>query len=716
MKKQYFIDKNIRPIVVVPAVPHNGGIRFLLLSDQIDIGSDMADIVWKIIGLSNGYNEIDDIVQKSELSVDIVSKVVSDLRCLGIMYDSRELYLHFHEISRSPDTYFRNFSRDDIWKYTMSSRLPVKKGRIETFDKDDESSLSKLIFNRRSCRSFSAEKLNKNIIGNICYHGYSIANHAVASGGGLYPLKIYVLIEKEQNDLPIGYYEYDAERDLLVQYSSKVDVEQLKYCFNDETIPFGSSVQIVIAADLRRQTYKYSNRGYRLTLIEAGQVAQNICLYCTENNICTCELGGVLDFPLIEEMDLSGDLINPLLVIAIGKKSENKRFDYLGFKDKIEECFVGVEKPVKIYGGYTFDEGASFFGAYSIYNDMLDEYAGATSTSYVHAASKAIIEGYERKQSGNLRTDYLGCASDLDCEWLDPTLIRPLTNEQINNGKLVQFSKSLPISWTRGKYINSGKNIFVPSDLVYYGHEMITNQICFSDSSGVAAYTDYDTAVYKAIMELVERDALMRNWYERKSPPKISEQVLSYHINRRIKYWKSKGRQVFVLDMQSPFAPTIQVIIKGSSYPYFVSGAATSIDNVEKAILKAFREAEFTLLLKLRYPEIENIDPKTVKVPKDHGLIYSFPEYISNIEWLWSSDCIKIDLPLPVYEYKDLLMELNPIVIDISEKDSMINVVRVISEKCIPISFGFGMDYYTHPVVKSLTYNPASRKLPHYFN
>ena len=29
-----------------------------------------------------------------------------------------------------------------------------------------------------------------------------------------------------------------------------------------------------------RETYKYSNRGYRLTLLEAGHVAQNICLYC----------------------------------------------------------------------------------------------------------------------------------------------------------------------------------------------------------------------------------------------------------------------------------------------------------------------------------------------------------------------------------------------------------------------------------------------------
>lgn len=31
------------PILVVPAVPHEGGIRFLYCKNQIDIGPEMAD-------------------------------------------------------------------------------------------------------------------------------------------------------------------------------------------------------------------------------------------------------------------------------------------------------------------------------------------------------------------------------------------------------------------------------------------------------------------------------------------------------------------------------------------------------------------------------------------------------------------------------------------------------------------------------------------------
>ena len=186
--------KDFRPIMVVPAVPHNGGIRFLLKNEKIDIKENMANTVWKIIENANGYQNIESIANNANIDLELTTKIVQDLVTLKIMYDSRELYSHFHEISYSPDTYFRNLSRDDIFKYSNSDHKPFKNGNEEEFAKDDSSNLSKLIFNRKSCRSYSNEKLSKDLIGNICYHAYSLDKHSVPSGGGLYPLKLYILI------------------------------------------------------------------------------------------------------------------------------------------------------------------------------------------------------------------------------------------------------------------------------------------------------------------------------------------------------------------------------------------------------------------------------------------------------------------------------------------------------------------------------------------
>ena len=55
------------------------------------------------------------------------------------------------------------------------------------------------------------------------------------------------------------------------------------------------------------------------------------------------------------------------------------------------------------------------------------------------------------------------------------------------------------------------------------------------------------------------------------------------------------------------------------------------------------------------------------------------------------------------------------IVSSVNEKDSYIKVVRVLSEKLLPIGFGYKVDYNTHPIIKELDFNKESLKLPHYF-
>lgn len=703
--------ENIKPILVVPAVPDCNGIRFLLLDDQINVDESMSTIIWNILKYSNGYNSISDISTLSGLSENVVNDIVMQLMSLKIMYDSREAYIRFHEISSFPDRFPRDLSLKEVIQFTASPRKPCKKGENIIFSRDCDNELSKIIFNRRSCRSFSRKMLNKKLIGNMCFHGYSINNHCVASGGGLYPIKLYVLVENDQQDLKHGYYEYNSEKDVLVKFSDDVDIEQLKYCFNDEILPFNSSVQIVIAADLNRQTYKYSNRGYRLTLIEAGQVAQNICLYCQKESIGTCELGGVLDLPIAEELNIIEENINPLLCIAVGYPSEDECRNIYYEMSTIQSKYVGQDKPIKSFGASNFNNSIPFFAAYAYYGKDDDECAGGTSTSYHGAVLKAIVEAYERKRSGICHFDYFGSSKDLTCDWISPYSIRPLTNEQINYLKLRKFNEYTHIHWTKGYYKTTNNEVFVPSDLIYYGKEYCSDKICFSDSSGIAAYSNYETAIKLALLELIERDAIMRNWYEKKSPYIIDDCFLPLHVKKRKEYWKNKNRKIYILDMCSKYAPTIQVIIVGKDYPYFVCGASAGFD-VYTVINKALREAEYSLVQRINNPDVKEIDIENILKPEDHGLFYSTKDNFKKLNWLWSSN-IKKKLPKAIYSYEQLLSILNPIIIDLSEKASDIKVVRVLSDKCVPISFGFKQDYYTH---KELCHNYEENWLPHYFD
>jgi sagB-type dehydrogenase domain protein len=236
------MDINYTPILVAPAVPYEGGIRFLHRENQIDIGHDMTDKVWKILSFCNGYAKVSSIIESSGLPKDIVMEILVELENMELVVDSRHQFIHFHRVSNYPSAINSDLTQDEVEAYTKSKRLPVKSGKVIQFDCNTSSTLFSIRKNRRSCRSFSERKMTVSQIGSICHFAYSIPDHSVPSGGALYPLRIYVLIESPQDGLEPGYYEYDAEQNRLICFSDEVDVEQLKYCFNQEEIPFGSSV------------------------------------------------------------------------------------------------------------------------------------------------------------------------------------------------------------------------------------------------------------------------------------------------------------------------------------------------------------------------------------------------------------------------------------------------------------------------------------------
>lgn len=709
------MNTNFIPILVVPAVPFQEGIRFLHRETQIDIGPDMTETLWKILSFTNGYNNIASIAKLTEISEDAVLQIISELYDMELIVDSKEQFMHFHRISSFPSTFNCSLSQDEIEEYSRSKRLPVKIGEVFEFDSNKESSFYTVRQKRRSCRNFSNQKLTLDQVGSICHYAYSIYDHSVPSGGALYPLKIYVLIEKAQEGLKAGYYEYDAELDRLVCFNSEPDEEQLMYCFDHEKMPFDSSVQVVIAADLKRQPHKYSNRGYRLTLIEVGHVAENISLYCAEQGLGACEMGGVQDEPLKNELELDEN-IWPILAIPIGYPADHNIEEFN--KVRYIEEHVGDNHVVNEVWANDFKEDGAFFGAVSSYKDECGnlQFAGATSTSYVDATFKALIEGYERWASSQVRVDFSGSAKELSRPWMHPKLIAPLTEEQARKNGVVPFSEDLSINWTKGISFD-GTEIYIPSDIVYYGHKSDKNRIYYGHSSGIAAYSNLKEAKKRALVELIERDAIMRSWYTRQSPNVVDDKLLPVHVRKRRQHWAKKGRKLKVLQLPSDYGWVFEVVFVSDEYPFFISGAAATIDknSINKTINKALQEAEYSLLMTLKNPEAIKMDPKDVSTPSEHGDLYCHEMYAKKLCWLYEGDTEKAFQKPKYTGYRQLLEVLKVVWVNLSDQNELgLKVVRVFSPKLIPINFGFYTAHYTHPSLKN-TVHPNSLEMPHYF-
>lgn len=703
-----------KPILIYPAVPYKNGIRFLLPDKQLDIHGEIIDSVWKVIGYCNGHRTVSEIIKQSGIKAEIVNKIIDNLNNLKLLLDSRQLYIYFHEISSNPQPYVQILNAHEIINHQNHYERKTKKGIELNYSLNTQSSLYMLQTNRFSCRAFDKQKkITLEQLGNICDFAYSQKRHAVPSGGALFPLKIYCVVPYDQLDFPKGYYEYDHYNDKLILYEKNPDLEQLKYCYNDAQLAYGSSVQLIIAADITRQPYKYSNLGYRMTLIEVGQVAQNITMYCCEQNIETCELGGILDKALATELQMDNNSkILPILTIAIGYASKRTFSTYSQLLEKLIPDIVGDNKIVHKFGVNTFSEkSSSFFGAWATYGENKTLYSGATGVSYYEAAYKAIIEAYERAKSSYYHIDYVGIAKNDDA-FLLPEKLAPLSDKQRANMGLKPYHKNDILEWTKdmsGQY-------YAPTDFIFYGHKK-KEKLFFGNSSGIAAYTDYYNAKIRATCELIERGEIMKYWYGKKSPKHVHPKNLPIHIAKKTEYWKTENRIIEVLDLNSEYAYVFLVIIHSKNYPAFVSGSAADFYDSEKAMLKAFQEAEYNLLLSLHSPCQKPPEVENIITPLDHGRYYHFYENASKIAWLWANqETVNIQYNT-IYDFENVVSLLDVKFFDLSgNSEAKLKVVRAVSIYLIPLSFGYGRDFFLHPCIENIENKDYTIcKLPHFF-
>ncbi|WP_269585031.1 SagB/ThcOx family dehydrogenase [Roseibium sp. Sym1] len=166
--------------------------------------------------------------------------------------------------------------------------------------------LSDVLANRCSCREFAQDPISLETVSGILFHGYGVwgqdhwntaefLERPVPSGGGMYPLELY-LVSRNTSGLSNGIYHYqpllkglERNRDLTLP------APLMRYLFMGQYPPMLAPALIVITSRMSRSLKKYGDRGYRYVLLEAGHVAQNINLACTGLGAQSLNIGGFFD-------------------------------------------------------------------------------------------------------------------------------------------------------------------------------------------------------------------------------------------------------------------------------------------------------------------------------------------------------------------------------------------------------------------------------------
>lgn len=190
------------------------------------------------------------------------------------------------------------------------------------------SEINKLLMKRRSIRDFKSQEISFDALSKILYFSAGITTQkindwntsfrAYPPGGARYPLELYLVVFNVKN-LVKGIYHFNVKYNTLELIKGGSFKNQMIKLFGNTNWVGKAGFIVLVSSVFGRTLIKYGNRGYRLVLLEAGHLAQNIYLLSTSLKLGCCALGGFLDNQLNSLLNLEKTNESVIYALAIGK-------------------------------------------------------------------------------------------------------------------------------------------------------------------------------------------------------------------------------------------------------------------------------------------------------------------------------------------------------------------------------------------------------------
>jgi SagB-type dehydrogenase family enzyme len=199
-----------------------------------------------------------------------------------------------------------------------------------------ESGITRLAARRWSCRAYEPKALPLSTLSALLWGSYGAIRtdsilldgplallRPVPSAGGLFPLELYVATQRVQG-LADGLHHYNVRHHTLEPLSNGPIFKTLQpHLFMYPAIEHANAI-VFLAAVFKRTQKKYGARGYRYILLEAGHVAQNLCLLAVEQSLGSLCMGGYSDGELNRVLGLSPLHEGVVYSVAVGWPSSNE--------------------------------------------------------------------------------------------------------------------------------------------------------------------------------------------------------------------------------------------------------------------------------------------------------------------------------------------------------------------------------------------------------
>jgi len=375
--------------------------------------------------------------------------------------------------------------------------------------------------------------------------------------------------------------------------------------------------------------------------------------------------------------------IPPPSTISEGlKKAARLISSKTGIISKLE--FVSLEpgEPSVFYSKGT-PVDYSFITGYKALN-----FGAGVSMDPERAAIKAVGECVERYCSSLYEESDLVLANqnELNGDSIDLQDLALFSSRQYEKPDFL-FPRLTPDSslhWAQGYSLSRDKPIWIPASLVFLPYLYDRTEPIFHRqiSTGLACGPNLPAAIYRGMLEIIERDSFMIVWLNRLSCPTLDlegiddpvikellEQIKMLPIDCHIK--------VMTLDIK---ATAILALFEKESRPYTGLGMAVDLDPIQ-ALRRALEEMLLVYLGQTRYCRenpVYNRDPeyKNVDLPTQHGIIHAMePELLETVKFLKSDEKKLTINDLPNYRHDNPVEDCKILVELLRERNLEAHVV-----------------------------------------
>lgn len=171
------------------------------------------------------------------------------------------------------------------------------------------------------------------------------------------------------------------------------------------------------------------------------------------------------------------------------------------------------------------------------------------------ALMRVLGEGLERYclEKYNPKIVFIGFVQDINTDYLDPRSFNVFSNSQLAKSSFKKFrinNKSL-FRWTNGFSLKRKKNLLIPAQLAPFNYKLMRKEptILSPISTGTAAASSLDDAVYRGICEIIERDSFMISYLNKLPSPHVNlDSIKDIRIQRILNKLKRYKLEVIVLD------------------------------------------------------------------------------------------------------------------------------------------------------------------------